>query len=62
MLNDNSISLKGVPLKKMKVLEKGPSQTMLKNAAQLCFLQLVHIKQVFDQHIEIIDESADVQN
>lgn len=35
------MSLKGIPPKKLKVLEKEPSQKLLKNAAQLCFLQFV---------------------
>lgn len=39
--NDEPVSLKGVPPKKLKILEKQAPKKILTNAAQLCFLQLI---------------------
>ncbi|XP_074327433.1 uncharacterized protein LOC141665350 [Apium graveolens] len=59
VINDNSITLKGVPAKKLKVSENGPTQKMLKNAAQLCFLQLVHTQKDFEHKISAIQENVE---
>ncbi|XP_074378145.1 uncharacterized protein LOC141719664 [Apium graveolens] len=53
IINDESITLKGIPPKKMKVLEKGPSKKMMKSGAQLCFLQLVNTK------LEVTEKAPD---
>ncbi|XP_074327867.1 uncharacterized protein LOC141665786 [Apium graveolens] len=56
IVNDEHISLRGIPHKKLKVLEGGPSEKLLKSASHCCLIQ---VKQLPTVYLESTLVSAD---